>query len=64
MDKEKRAEIKIIINAALLIIIGFLALVLITITGKQKIEIRKLKKEIAQERSACHKKGDISNAKS
>ena len=63
MDREKTVKIKLIINGVLLIIIGFLALVLIAITGKQKTEIRKLKKEIAQARIACHK-GDIPNAKS
>lgn len=55
MYKEKIVKTKLIINAVLLIIIGFLALVLIAIVGKQNIEIKKLKKEIAQARIAYHK---------
>ena len=63
MDKEKKVKIRLIINGALLVVIGFLALVLIAIVGKQKSEIKKLKKETAQARSVC-RKGAKSNAKS
>ena len=62
MYKEKIVKIKLIINAVLLVIIGFLALVLIAIVGKQNIEIKKLKKEIAQARIARHKR-IVKNAK-
>ena len=62
MDKEKAVKIKLIINAVLLIIIGFLALVSTAIVGKQNTEIKKLKKEVTQARIACHK-GNIPNAK-
>ena len=62
MYKEKIVKTKLIINAVLLIIIGFLALVLIAIVGKQNIEIKKLKKEIAQARIARHRR-IVKNAK-
>jgi type II secretory pathway pseudopilin PulG len=52
MDKEKKVKIKLIINAVLLIIIGFLALVLIAIVSQQKNEIKKMRKEIVQLRVA------------
>ena len=63
MNREKIVKIKLIINAVLLIIIGFLALVSTAIVGKQNKEIKKLRKEIAQARVACHKE-NIPNAKS
>ena len=53
MDRQKLEKIRTIISGALLILVGFAALVLIAVVHKQQKTIKNLKKRIAVYRKIC-----------